>query len=158
MSQEKPGFARRAGRALFWPILPVVFAFQPGYRATREALRILQEAPTLVPADRIDRPADNDAASKATGLHPFALARARLKTRRIGRLFGALLALDLIWWLWLLVGGSPLLSPGSAEGLAAAVLLGSQFLVQAHSNWQIRRGRPGSIAEFLEDGRNLWPR
>ena len=158
MSQEKLGFSRRAGRVLLWPILPVIFAFHPGYRATREALRILQEAPTLVPAERIDRSADGDATSRATGMPQEALARARVKTRRTGRLFGGFLVLDLAWWLWLSIGGTPLLHPASAESLAAAVLLGSQFLVQAHGNWQIRRGRPGSIAEFLEDGRNLWPR
>jgi hypothetical protein len=155
---KKASFPQRAGRALLWPILPVLFAFRPGYRATRDALRVLQEVPTLAPVERIDRAAAGYATDDAVRLRLAALARARMKTRCIGRLFAGLLALDLAWWLWRLAGGAPLGGPLSAEALAAAVVLGSQYLVQAHGNWQIRRGRSGSIAEFLEDGRNLWPR
>ena len=149
---ERPGFIRRAARSAIWPVLPVLFAFRPGYRATRAAVEVLREAPTVQPADWVERRAA-EAAIRAE-----AMKQARGRTRRFGRVFGVLLLADVLWWIWAVGHGAALVSPQSVARFAAAMVIGSQFLLYAHGNWQARTGRSGSLLDFLEDGRNLWPR
>lgn len=149
---EQPGLMRRAARWATWSVLPVLFAFRPGYRATREAVDVLREAPTVQPVDWLER----QTTESPVRADDFRQARAR--TRRFGRLFGVLLGADVLWWLWVVGHGAALLGPQSVARLAAAMVLGSQFLLYAHANWQARTGRTGSLLDFLEDGRNLWPR
>lgn len=151
---EGRGLTRKVGRAMLWPFAPLIFAFRPGYRATREAMQLLREVPAIVPAETIARTVEED-----SGRNLSALTGIRSRTRRYGRLFAVLLLADMAWWLWTVaMGRGPVFSAKSIELLAIAAVLASQFLVYAYGNWQARTGTTGTFLGFISDGRDLWPR
>ena len=84
------------------------------------------------------------------------LQRRRIETARAARLNLTLAALFFVAWVWRLYsspfGPSGLLLMVAGVGLCAVFI--GRGLLEAHTNWQIRTGRMGSLREFLtsDDG------
>lgn len=148
----------RVIRIIAWLALPLVFAFRPGYRATRDGMTALRRLPADVVSKTLVLPSDGDTRPQGPA-ERLALDQTRARSRTLARLFAVLLTVDLILWgRTVFVTGAGVLSPPSIVQLSVAIVLGSQFLILALTNWQARTGRAGSFLAFLADGRNIWPR
>lgn len=156
--RARRGWTRHALLLIGWLARPFVFAFRPGYRAGRAGMQALSR----IPADTVQKTLalpDQDAIRSEDVATLRALEQTRARSRTLGRLFGVLMIVDLIFWSrTVFVSGADIFSPPSIIKLAMAVVLGSQFLILALTNWQARTGQAGGLLAFLSDGRNLWPR
>ncbi|MCE2576685.1 hypothetical protein [Komagataeibacter sp. FNDCR2] len=85
--------------------------------------------------------------------------QARLRTRRYGRFCALLLVILLGMWAYAVIWqGQGVFSPASIRSVALTLILGSQYVSLCFSNWMARLPGRRSFSEFLQDGREFWPR
>ncbi|MFT8948353.1 MAG: hypothetical protein ABF876_17865 [Acetobacter aceti] len=141
----------RMVRALKWLSFPFLVQFFRSYQVVRDGMRALadmrpdQDMPAAVARSQIE----DDAIRQ----------QARSRTRRYGRFCALLLIVVIAMWghavFW---NGEGILSPASIRSLALSLILGTQYVSLCFSNWMARSQRRGSFSDFLQDGRDFWPR
>jgi hypothetical protein len=149
----KRGVLARTASAFAWFVVPSIREFRLAWRVGRDGYRYMKRTGTT--------PVAEDAAPALDTLlvsDPY-LAYVRRRTRTLARFTGLLAIADVLWWLWMVAGaGHGLFSPQSVGCVATLVVLVSQWLRQAFTNWQARHGGVARFGDFLSSGGDLWPR
>ena len=141
----------RVVRAVRWLSFPFLVQFLRSYQVARDGMRALADM----------RPEqDMPAAVARSQIADDAIRRqARSRTRRYGRFCALLLIVVIAMWghavFW---NGEGILSPASIRSLALTLILGTQYVSLCFSNWLARSQRRGSFSDFLQGGREFWPR
>lgn len=143
---------RRVGRMIVWLSYPLYFPLVRGFGLWRTGSDLMRHLP--------DHTADAETtAPEAIMEDQVQRGSLRYKTRNYGLFCGLLLVMFFAVWLYdIFWENQPIFGPVCIQLGALICMLAGQFIFLSFSNWTIRNGRPGSFAEFISNGRNLWPR
>lgn len=150
MKNSKP--RKRISRMIVWLSYPLYSPLVRGISLFRSGSELVRHLP--------EHATEADTTSPQAILQDQNRRRAaRYRTRNYGIFCGSLLMMFVtIWFYEVFWEGQSILGPVCIQISALVCMLSGQFVFFSFSNWTIRNGRPGSFAEYIADGRNLWPR
>ncbi|WP_338333648.1 hypothetical protein [Acetobacter sp. LMG 32666] len=143
---------KRLGRVSLWLAYPLYGPFTKGMSLLRTGSHLVRNLPEMTTEGVTETVEEITADTHER-------TRIRVRTRNYGLFCGVLLMLMSMMWLYDVFWENQFIfGPASIELAAVIIMLSGQFLSFSFSNWTIRRGQSGSFAEFMSNGRNLWPR